>query len=285
MRKLLLLMSFLVCAESFSQTPMSYLLSKKATGGSSNCTPADADADKYIIATGVDADNYANICWLVDTLKSTNMWDSLYAFYPIVGGTAAAHAYNLIDTATYKLSFSGTVTHAATGMTGNGSTGYANTGFNPNTVWTDTLGSIGLHSRTVGQATATKTEMGASNGSYTQNTSIFIRFGDTFYGLVNCSGTTSNFGNTESHGTYIASRYSHTGNRNYLQKNTTQELNAEGAGRPNLNLYLMALNANGTAANFSNKELTCAFIGWGISPAGGLVMEKIITSWNSKNSR
>jgi hypothetical protein len=286
MKKLLLFISLFLTIETFGQTPMHRLLSKRVSGAS-YCS-GNTRANNFITATGItDATIKDNICWLVDTLESTNMDDSLYAFGPIVGGTAATHAYNVIDTATYKLTFSGTITHASTGMKGNGSTGYANTGFNCQTVWTDTLGSMGLYSRTSGEATATKTEMGAANAAYTQNTSIFIRFGDTFYGLINCSGVASNFGNTESHGTYIASRYAHpsTGNRNYLQKNTTQELNSENPGRPNLSLYLMAINENGTAKNFSTKELTCYFIGKGISPAGGLVMQKIITSWNTKNSR
>lgn len=283
MRQFILIISTILSFEALGQTPMSWLTKKT----SSYCS-GDTRANKFITATGItDATIKDNICWLIDTLESTNLDDSLYAFYPIVGGTSATHAYNLMDTATYKLTYTGTITHASTGMKGNGTTGFANTNFNCQTVWTDTLGSIGLYSRTSGEASATKTEMGASNAAYTQNTSIFIRFGDTYYGLVNCVGIGSNFGNTESHGTYIASRFSHisTGNRNYLQKNTTQELNSEGPGRPNLVLYLMAINENGTAKNFSTKELTCAFTGWGISAAGGLVMEKIITSWNSKNSR
>lgn len=246
----------------------------------------DADVAKFLTATGItDATIKDNICWLVDTMKSTEVWYGMYAVYPFAGGTATTHAYNLIDTATYKLTFSGTVTHASTGAKGNGSTGYANTGFNPNTVWTDTLGSIGLYSRTSGVASGTVTEMGASNAAYTQNTSIFIRFGDTFYGLVNCSGIASHTGNTASDGFYMASRFSHTGTRNYIQKNATQTTFSEGAGRPNLNLYLWAINENGTAKNFSTKELTFAFIGQGFNQTNGTLLNTIVSRWNAKMGR
>lgn len=286
MKRLLFLIPLIFCLYSNGQVVRANPYHRPVIVEAGECN-GNTRFNNFVTATGVDPDNYENICWLIDTLESTNLDDSLYAFYPIVGGTATTHAYNIIDTGAYKLSFSGTITHASTGMKGNGTNGYANTGFNPNSVWSDTLGSIGLYSRTSGVATGTIAEMGASNAAYTQNTAIWIRFGDTFYGLVNCSGTASNFGNTSSDGFYMASRYAHpsTGNRNYLQKNTTQELNSENPGRPNLNLYLMALNENGTAKYFSTKELTCAFIGKGISAAGGLVMQKIIASWNTKNGR
>ena len=55
----------------------------------------------------------------------------MVALYPIVGGTADTHKFNLKDPrdldAAYRLSYTGTVTHSSTGMVSNGSTGWANT--------------------------------------------------------------------------------------------------------------------------------------------------------------
>lgn len=281
MRKIILILSLLFCLQSNGQTFLH--------GGTvSFYCNGDPALTKYLYATGIrDSLTRANLCWLVDTLKSTGRWDTLAVFNPLAGGTSSSCSYNLVDTGTFKTVFTGTLSFNYTGVAGNGSTGFGDFGFKPTTQWTDTLGAIGLHSRTVGAGAGTITEMGASNTAYTTNTSIFINFGNTFYGLLNCNWINSNTGNTASDGTYIASRFSHTGPvRNYIQKNTTQTNFTENAGIPDFNLYVWAINENGTAKNFSSKELTCFFVcKYGLSPEGGLVMQKIISSYNSKMGR
>lgn len=283
MKKIFLFLLLFASLQSNGQNPLSRLLKKQSAGYCSN-----ADANAYITATGItDGTIKDNLCWLFDTLSSTGIWTKGRLINPVAGGTAGTHAVNGKSPGTYNLTFNGTWTHASTGMKGNGSTGYANTGFDPKTVWTDSLGSIALYSRTAGAASGTITEMGASNGAFTQNTSIFIRFADTYYGLVNCSGISSNVGNTASDGFYLASRYAHpsTANRNFLQKNATQTQFSEGAGLPDLNLYVGALNSNGTAANFSNKEFTFIWIGDALSTTEATTLYNIVIRWNTKMGR
>ena len=114
----------------------------------------DPDAQAFIIAAGITNPlQITAINSLVMQLKAANVWTFLQAIYPIVGGTAATHKYNLknpLDTdAAFRLNFTGGWTHAATGMTPNGTTGFADTNFDPNSdLLSYTSGTMGFYSRT-----------------------------------------------------------------------------------------------------------------------------------------
>jgi hypothetical protein len=72
---------------------------------------------------------------LFTSLVSNNLWDKLYAFYPVLGGVAASHSINgnSGNGTLYDLGFFGGWTHTSSGMQANGTNGYAETSFNPNT--------------------------------------------------------------------------------------------------------------------------------------------------------
>ena len=138
--------------------------------------PLDPDAEAFILAAGItDPTEISAINTLVEDLKATgSLWALLQAIYPIVGGTATTHKYNLrnpLDTdAAFRLTFSGGWTHTTDGMTPNGINGYANTHFNPGT---DLAGytscSIGVYSRT---SNATD---GVDLGANTSVADIYLR--------------------------------------------------------------------------------------------------------------
>ena len=95
----------------------------------------DADAQAFITAaviTDVTQQNAINT--LVVDLKGYSIWTKFSAIYPIVGGTAAQHKFNLknpLDTdAAFRLVFSGGWTHSANGALPNGTNGYADTKVN-----------------------------------------------------------------------------------------------------------------------------------------------------------
>ena len=96
------------------------------------------DAQNFITAVGTltTAEETA-IINLVDGLKTNGTWDKYHAIYPFVGGTAAEHKWNLKDPrdldAAFRMSWNGTITHDFMGVKSDGSTGYANTHFNPTT--------------------------------------------------------------------------------------------------------------------------------------------------------
>ena len=92
----------------------------------------DADAQAFITATAITNSTIITaINNLVVSLKSDGLWNKIYFLYPMVGGTATTHSYNLRNILSYQLTFNGTWTHSSNGALPNGSTGYADTLFTP----------------------------------------------------------------------------------------------------------------------------------------------------------
>jgi hypothetical protein len=67
---------------------------------------------------------------LVSTMKADGIWTAMRAVYPMVGASAAACAQNL-KSSSFTGSFSSGWTFASTGVTGNGTSTFMNTNFNP----------------------------------------------------------------------------------------------------------------------------------------------------------
>jgi hypothetical protein len=59
--------------------------------------------------------------------------------YPLVGGTSTTCQYNLINTSSYQLAFSGSWNFNNNGISGSGTNNYAATGFRPLTASFDNL--------------------------------------------------------------------------------------------------------------------------------------------------
>lgn len=94
--------------------------------------PTDQSVINFSNATGItSADILQPLNTFVTTLKSNGIWNKLYAIYPFVGSDANSNKYNLINTGSYTGTFGGGWTYNSNGVTGNGSTNYFNTTFNP----------------------------------------------------------------------------------------------------------------------------------------------------------
>jgi hypothetical protein len=106
----------------------------------SSQTTYDPDAAAFIAAAAPLSTAEANaINQLVIDLKAESLWTVFDAIYPVVGGTAAQHKWNLKDPrnldAAYRLTFVGSWSHTDSGMKANtGGTTYARTYLNPDTV-------------------------------------------------------------------------------------------------------------------------------------------------------
>lgn len=251
----------------------------------------DADTDAFLTATGITDPVLSDaLDILVLGLKADGLWSKGKLINPIAGGTASTHKYNLKDPmdldAAYRLTFSGTVTHSSTGMTGNGSNGYANTYLNPNTVYSaNGFMSIGIYSRT--NTDGTYVDIGAISATnrYTQ---IYSNFGSTFYGQVNTNNSISeNQPNTDSRGWYFASRNSSSGTGScYTQKNLTEDVtDASTTAITNNNIYVMAQNANGSPSGYSPREIAFIWIGDALSTTEADLLYNRIQTYQTSLSR
>jgi hypothetical protein len=99
----------------------------------------DPDAQAFLTAAAItDPTISGAINTLVVQIKSAGIWPKMKAIYPLVGGTASTHKWNLKDprdlNAAYRLQFFGGVTHNSNGITGNQTNAYANTFLIDNTL-------------------------------------------------------------------------------------------------------------------------------------------------------
>jgi len=92
----------------------------------------DSDAQAFITAAAItNVTQQGAINTLVLDLKAYSIWTKFKAIYPIVGGTASQHKFNLKDPrdldAAFRLTYGAGVNHSSNGMAGNGTSGFANT--------------------------------------------------------------------------------------------------------------------------------------------------------------
>ena len=103
----------------------------------------DVDAQAFITAAAITDSTQQNaINTLVLALKGYSIWTKMKAIYPIVGGTASQHKYNLKDPrdldVAFRLAFATGWTHSVNGIKGNGTTAFADSFFNLSTQTTAT---------------------------------------------------------------------------------------------------------------------------------------------------
>lgn len=163
----------------------------------------DNDAINFLNATGLYGQQPVTtaINNLVIDLKNYGIWTKMYLAYPFVGGTATTHKFNLINTGSYDLFFTGSWTHNSNGITGNGTNTFTTSSFfyeNVTNFGGD--GSIGVYSRTNSQGGYDY----GDGGSGFQH-AIIIRYSNGLYyaGLPTSNGAT--VANSNSTGSYSIS--------------------------------------------------------------------------------
>jgi len=219
----------------------------------------DADAQAFITAAGItDPTQQAAINTLVVDLKGYSIWTKFKAIYPVVGGSAAAHAVNLKTPGTHNLSFASGWTHSSTGMLPNGAT-FANTNLNDNTILSLNSVHISYYSRTNENVAVIEMGTGLSDGLF-----IEARTSNVSYYRVH-STTLLTHADTDSRAFYVANRTA--SNVMNAWKNGVKLATSTGAStsKQNFNIYLGALNNGGTASFPTGKQCAFASIGDGLT--------------------
>jgi hypothetical protein len=246
--------------------------SGSASATSNTITPiaaVDPDAQAFITAAAItDPTQQAAINTLVVDLKGYSIWSKMKALYPMVGGTASTHKFNLknpLDTdAAFRLVFNGGWTHSANGAQPNGTNGFANTYFAPNTGILNS-NSIGYYTRTVNSSGATDpVNMGGFNSS--SSASTLISNASTVSGRLN--GTVISGSITGGTGLISISKTSSTVTNVYKNGTSVSSGNSGGTLASSV-IYLGTTNILGVtyASGYVNNQFAFVYISDGLSGA------------------
>lgn len=252
----------------------------------------DADADAFISAAGItDSTQQSAIQTLVTDLKGYGIWTKMKALYPMVGGTASTHKWNLKDPrdldAAFRLVFNGGWTHSSTGALPNGTNAYANTYLDALSTLSSTSYHLSYYSRT--QDTSKNAhDMGAEGVSDT-NLDLYL-----YYNAVSAKGFLDGTyptlavqtNNTDTTGFQIGNRTSidlmnlwWDGSK--LATNTTTDNRA----LPSLNIFIGSTNTSGFGSAFSNKECAFSSIGDGLNDTEAANFYTAVQAFNTTLSR
>ena len=234
---------------------------------------SDTDAQTFLNAAVITNTTQASaVNTLVTSLKSYGIWSKLKAIYPMVGGTAVAHKFNLKDPrdidAAFRLGFYGGVTHTSNGILFNGTTGGAFTYFNAFVNQTKNNLHLSLYTRTRPTRAVNTNDINMLSGygeigwtvlRATSNSDKNEYFGtsDTVDGTVTLSNSTSV-------GFSLGSRTSSTSIKYY--KNTTSVSGTGGVHNNDFKNAALTLNGN-ASGGYSAGQYAFASLGDGLTDA------------------
>ena len=223
----------------------------------------DTDAKAFITAASITDPTQVNaINTLVVSLKGYSIWTKMKAIYPIVGGTASSHKFNLKDPrdldAAFRLTFASGWTHTTNGMTPLNA--YADTKFNPLSQ------SLPRNSASLGVYNRTNTVTAGAHGQRVSNNfELFDPWSDNrIYCYINNGASGLNISTPNSLGLIQGSRTSLTEiaiGKNAVISNGTSTT----TGDSNANLWIGASNNGGTGAFLNNRQIAFFYIGEGFN--------------------
>lgn len=267
MKKLILIIALL----TISLYPQSKLLLLMGGEGYKN-----AETKTYLASlTTPISSTYAKtldtfISMVKDSLAIANLSDAFDVMYDLGGETTEQSLKNLV-----KRQHDATAVNSPTwtqweGFTGNGTSSYLNTNYNPATqgvVYVQNSASLGVYIRT--NVDEAGVDIGAQTEGYTTGIYISTRRYDTkFYWQIN-ENTNSQFVNGvswDSRGFTVAVRPNST--QVYGYKNGVNYGGAKSAnsiGTPNLNIYILCGSYGQVPTTFSTKQTSFAFLGKSLS--------------------
>ena len=249
----------------------------------------DPDAQAFFTASGLTgATNLTAINNLVVALKGYGIWTKMKAIYPIVGGTAALHKWNLKDpqdlNAAFRLVFSGGWTHSSTGALPNGVNGYADTFLTPSTSLLQNSSHISYYSRT--QSNGTEIEIGSSTGPNLGDggSLLEIRTSGITYYRVNSQAFYTTYTDADSRAFYIGNRTGASvvnGWRNSTKVATGTTASFTLSTRT---FWLGGFNSTGSAFH-STKQCAFATIGDGLTDTEAANFYTAVQAYNTTLSR
>ena len=237
----------------------------------------DPDAQAFFTASGLTgATNLTAINNLVVALKGFGIWSKMKAIYPMIGGTAALHKWNLknpLDTnAAFRLVFNGGWTHSSNGALPNGTNAYANTFLSPSTSLTNNNTHISYYSRT-NTSGPNKGLIGCSTGgSSLPLYTIYGRSGSNVFFMDSYNYNTNRNQGAEPTGQsfLLSTRISSASFKSFRNNTlvaTGVNANVDNVTGISFAISIGALNLNGAVSQFSDFQCAFSSIGDGLTDA------------------
>ena len=260
--------------------------------------PEERDAWAFLDAAGITSSRQQRaVIELVRGLKHAQLWSKMKAIYPLVGGTATTHKFNLKDPrdadAAFRLTFSGGWTHSSNGADPNGTNAWANTFLPHNTMAQNSI-HIAYYIREDVRAEQIDFGAIADTVGFNVSPSIYIisrwnngATGNDFYAVVNHTNSVAGMqtANSNSQALWIVTRTASNAQKAYKNAsgfvNNTQTSNTPSAS----NLYLGACNVLGTAAYFSARQTAFATIGDGLTDSDATNLYNIVQRYQTSLGR
>jgi hypothetical protein len=230
-----------------------------------NAPSFDPDAQAFITAAGItDATQQTAINTLVVDLKGYSIWTKMQALYPMVGGTATTHKFNLknpLDTnAAFRVFFGGGATHSSNGVQFNGLNSYGDTFIIPNNNLSLNSVHLSYYSRTNITGGGLQVEMGVNEVFKT----CFLTYSSTFKALNRIEAMAgSTF--TPTNGFLIGSRNTSTTEKYYHKGSLINTLTVNSNSLSTLKIFLGAASVSNIVTYPSAKQCAFASIGDGLT--------------------
>lgn len=225
----------------------------------------DADAEAYILAAGLTDSTHINAARiLVNGLKGLGLWSKMTAIYPFIGGSALSHSINMKTPGTYNITWFGSITHNSNGVTGDGTSGYGNTGITPSLHLQQNSISISAYSRT--NSGAETASIGVQQGS--NNLRLFLRNSTNNLGIANLNqGGNFTFSANDSLGFFVCSRTSSTLSKVYERGLLISSSSLSSGGLATIQVCILANNSSGVMELFNSRTHSFIHIGSGLTDA------------------
>jgi hypothetical protein len=224
-------------------------------------------AEQGATPSATDLANYNNFSV---ALKSAGVWSHLDVCYLFAAATQTAALVNIIKPGTYNATAEESPTFTAyEGFTGNGTSSYLNSNYNPDSNGTNyTLDSSMLAARplTLGNAEPDGAVLiGADNTSGTSSRSVLKMNTDTAVDLN--SETLPNYSTADIPEWLAVSRTNSTTVEDYAAGSAVSSLTADVTVMLNNKLLILAENNTGGVDNWSTCQIASAYIGGSLTAA------------------
>ena len=218
---------------------------------------------------------------LVIDLKGYGLWTKMIGLYPVVGTTNITQSFNLKDPTTYNLGFNGTWAHTAGGAEP-GANGYATTGIIPSVINFATSGSVHMSMYITEDNGDGDYDMGALGGGgessaiseYNANNTAYIAVGSGYLTVANGGSTKKNWLWTNSGST-----------SNIYRDGVSIVSGAQTIINSSVQLYISAINNNGSVAGFGERDWALASIGLGMSSIDATNYNTAVVAFQTTLSR